>query len=124
MQKLAVVVTTPPYSNLTATAIEFVEAVVSQNIQIIGIFFYQQGVLNASKVLSVPSDEFQAITRWAEISQQHQIPLHLCITAAEKHGLSDELETSNLSNISDNFIVSGLGELVEHTNAADRVVQL
>ena len=65
------------------------------------------------------------------------MPLYLCISAAEKRGLTDELnnhepsshelshepsqETSNIDSV---FTVSGLGELVELTSKAERVVQL
>ena len=52
----------------------------------------------------------------------------MCISAAEKRGLSDELLADNSlhtnSNIDSAFTVSGLGELVELTSQADRVVQL
>jgi tRNA 2-thiouridine synthesizing protein D len=55
------------------------------------------------------------------LHQKYQLPLHLCYTAAEKNGLSDEKATNNIAA---HFTVSGLGELVELTSAADRVVQL
>lgn len=127
VNKLAVVITTPPYDNLTTTAIEFIKAAINDQTKIIGVFFYQMGVLNASKNLSLPSDEFQTIKEWRHLADQHQIPLHLCSTAAEKHGLMLAQHTNNaeaLSLIDNSFTLSGLGELVELTSNADRVVQL
>ncbi|NQY33714.1 MAG: sulfurtransferase complex subunit TusD [Alteromonadaceae bacterium] len=120
-QKLAVVVTTPPFSNLTATAIAYIEAALEEEITVVGVFFYQKGVLNASKHLVLASDEFQVIEQWKKLYITHNLPLHLCVTAAQKRGLSDE---SEVSNIHDFFTISGLGELVELSNMADRVVQL
>ena len=122
VNKLAVVVTTPPYSNLTITAIDYVETALSLGVDVIGVFFYQDGVLNASKHISLPSDEFDVTQCWQQLSEDKNIPLHLCISAAEKRGLSDETEHG--SNIAPFFTVSGLGELVELTTMADRVVQL
>ncbi len=129
MYKLAVIVTTPPQSNLTATAIEFINAALRANIEIIGVFFYQDGVLNASNTINMPSDEFQASLKWQALKQTYNLPLHLCISAAEKRGLSDEIVTGEFDSaesscINEAFTVSGLGELVELTTKADRVVQL
>lgn len=125
MQKsLAFVVTTPPNSNLTTTAIKLVTAALNDiDINVVGVFFYQDGVLNAAKHLSIPSDEFQTLAQWRMLNQQHNVPLYLCISAGEKRGLSDELE-NNHSNLDECFVVSGLGELVELTAKADKVVQL
>ena len=121
---LALVVTTPPNSNLTTSAINLVHTAVENNIKVIGVFFYQDGVLNAAKHLSIPSDEFQTLARWQQLRKDFGVPLYLCITAAEKRGLSDELSRDDSSNIDTAFTVSGLGELVELTSNAERVVQL
>ncbi|WP_281557217.1 sulfurtransferase complex subunit TusD [Thalassomonas sp. RHCl1] len=120
-QKLAVVITTPPYSNLTATALDYVESALKAGFEVIGIFFYQEGVLHADSNLSIASDEFQAVAKWQQLHQQYQLPLHLCITAAEKRGLRDDITPTNINPL---FTVSGLGELVELTDKADRVIQL
>jgi tRNA 2-thiouridine synthesizing protein D len=122
--KLALVVTTPPNSNLTTTAINLVKAALDSGVSVIGVFFYQDGVLNAAKYLSIPSDEFQTLAQWQQLNSEYNVPLYLCITAAEKRGLSDELNNYESSNIDSAFTVSGLGELVELTNKAERVVQL
>jgi tRNA 2-thiouridine synthesizing protein D len=122
--KLALVVTTPPNSNLTTTAINLVKAALDSGVSIIGVFFYQDGVLNAAKYLSIPSDEFQTLAQWQQLNSEYNVPLYLCISAAEKRGLSDELNNHESSNIDSAFTVSGLGELVELTSKAERVVQL
>jgi tRNA 2-thiouridine synthesizing protein D len=122
--KLALVVTTPPNSNLTTTAINLVKAALNSGVSIVGVFFYQDGVLNAAKYLSIPSDEFQTLAQWQQLNSEYNVPLYLCISAAEKRGLSDELNNHESSNIDSAFTVSGLGELVELTSKAERVVQL
>lgn len=121
LSKFAVVVTSPAHSNFTATAIDFVNAIITSKHELVGVFFYQDGVLNANKHTSIPSDEYQSCAKWASLNKEHDISLHLCITAAEKRGLSDE---SELNTIDEHFTISGLGELVELTSICDRVIQL
>tara|TARA_R110001583_G_scaffold9571_2_gene45227 strand:- start:7951 stop:8343 length:393 start_codon:yes stop_codon:yes gene_type:complete len=119
VKKLAVVVTTPPYSNLSVTALDYVETALKSGVELVGVFFYQDGVMHANQQAQIASDEFQCIQQWQLLHQKFQLPLHLCITAAEKRGLSDE----DPKNIHPDFTVSGLGELVELVNKADRLVQ-
>jgi tRNA 2-thiouridine synthesizing protein D len=120
VKKLAVLVTTSPYSNLSVTALDYIETALKSNIELVGVFFYQDGVMHASKNIQIASDEFQAIQHWQRLHHTYNLPLHLCITAAEKRGISDEHNDS----IHAIFTVSGLGELVELTTKADRMVQL
>ena len=121
---LALVVTTPPNSNLTTTAVNLVKAAVEKGVTIVGVFFYQDGVLNAAKHLSIPNDEYQTLQHWQQLNREFDVPLYLCVTAAEKRGLTDEIGKNENSNIDQAFTVSGLGELVELTCKAERVVQL
>ena len=121
MKTLAVVITTPPYSPLTRTAINYAEAALTAGINVIGVFFYQDGALHANKNISIASDEYQAIKHWQRLQQQYSLPLHICITAAEKRGITcDSIEGDQLNGA---FTVSGLGELVELTTKASRLVQ-
>ena len=121
MKTLAVVVTTPPYSHLTITAIRYVEAALEAGINIIGVFFYQDGVMHANKDINIASDEYQAIIQWQKLHHQYLLPLHICVTAAEKRGIScDSIENEKINEA---FTVSGLGELVELTTKASRLVQ-
>jgi tRNA 2-thiouridine synthesizing protein D len=119
VKKLAVVVTTPPYSNLSVTALDYVDTALKSGVEIVGVFFYQDGVIHANQQVQIASDEFQCIKQWQVLQNKFKLPLHLCVTAAEKRGLSDE----EPKNIHPSFTVSGLGELVELVNKSDRLVQ-
>jgi len=119
VKKLAVLITSPPYSNLSVTALDYIETALKAGIELVGVFFYQDGVLHANKQVVIASDEFQAINHWKILQQSYQLPLFLCVTAAENRGLSDE-QPKNINSI---FTIAGLGELVELTNKADRLVQ-
>jgi len=128
LNKLAVVVTTPPYSNLTVTAIEYIETALQLGINVVGVFFYQDGVLHANKNISIASDEYQSLKHWKALHQKYNVPLYMCITAAEKRGvISDSaIESPSEENITitnEIFIVSGLGELVSLVDKSTRTVQ-
>jgi tRNA 2-thiouridine synthesizing protein D len=124
VKNIAFVITTPPNSNLTATAISIVRKALTMKMKVVGVFFYQDGVLNGSQHLALPNDEFQAHQQWQKLHQDHQLPLHLCATAAEKRGLTDDTSSSETTNIHSAFQLSGLGELVELNVKADRLIQL
>ncbi|MCO4797749.1 MAG: sulfurtransferase complex subunit TusD [Colwelliaceae bacterium] len=124
MKKLAIIVTTPPSSHLTQTTYQVIHNAISQKVELVGVFFYQSGVLNASKYLTVPNDEFPLQKKWQALKNQYDIPLYLCSTAAEKYGLIDNDNPTNTDLIHCEFIISGLGELVKLSLEADKVVQL
>ncbi len=121
MKTLAVVVTTPPYSHLTISALTYVEAALVAGINVIGVFFYQDGAMHANKDISIASDEYQAIEHWQRLNKEYQLPLHICITAAEKRGIA--CDSIDNDQVNEAFTVSGLGELVELTTKAARLVQ-
>lgn len=121
MNTLAVVITTPPYSPLTVSAVSYVEAALESGIELIGVFFYQDGAMHANDQINIASDEYQAIQHWQRLHKRYEIPLHVCATAAEKRGISLHESTDEVVN--ESFIVSGLGELVELASKASRLVQ-
>lgn len=125
MKTLSIVVTTPPYSPLTITAINYIKSAIALGVSINGVFFYQDGVINASEHHTIPNDEYQVLTEWKALNKNYNIPLHVCVSASEKRGLSDEITINDqqTTNINECFTVSGLGELVELSTSSKRVVQ-
>jgi len=122
--KFALMVTTKPTDPKTVTAINIANSIVAQDHELLGVFFYQEGVLNASEYLCIPNDEYQATRKWIMFTQSTTVPLHLCSTAAEKHGLIEETEQEDFEHVSPAFQVSGLGQLVELSSQADKVIKL
>ena len=123
MSRYALVVTTSVTDNKTQTALDFAQQLLAQGHHLIGVFFYQDGVTIANTQIIFPSDEVNLAHKWQQFHHNTKVPLHLCITAAERRGLI-EGNHSETSNISGEFTVSGLGELVVLTNSADKAVQL
>ena len=92
----------------------FVTSATNQNHQIVGVFLYQDAIFHASQHFSLPSDELQVSSVWQEISQLN-IPLTLCITAAEKRGLQIPTDSP--------FVVGGLAEFAMDVVKTDKWVQ-
>lgn len=124
MKNIALLVTTPPNSHLTKTAYQFALDVLASEHHLIGVFFYQQGVINGGKYISFPSDEVNVQHLWQELNKDHQLSLHLCSTAAEKFGLFPAEIVNPETELAEGFSLSGLGELAALINKADKLVQL
>ncbi len=122
MNTLAVVITSAPYLSKTATALQYIECALSHGVDVVGIFFYQDGVLHANNDINIASDEYQTVKKLEALHQHYALPLHLCATAAEKRGITCEPNALN-HGVNPIFTVAGLGELVELSDKADRMVQ-
>jgi tRNA 2-thiouridine synthesizing protein D len=126
--KLAVVVSGAPYGTQGASsAYQFCASAIRAGHQIIGVFFYQDGVLNASQLVSPASDEINLPDCWAQLATQHKFPLEVCVSASLRRGIVNQVEAGQLSltqfNLKAPFILSGLGQLAELSASADRLVQ-
>lgn len=126
--KFALVVSSGPYGSQGASsAYQFCSSAIEAGHQIVGVFFYQQGVLNASELVSPASDEINLPDLWAKLAIQHQFPLEVCVSASLRRGIVNEVEAEQLSltqfNLKAPFVLSGLGQLAEISAAADKVVQ-
>ncbi len=117
----------PPYGREDAyTALRFAQAALAAGHRIRQIFFYQDGALNASRLLSPASDEFDIARAWADLHAQG-IELVSCVSAGLRRGVIDaeaaeeaELDSTNLAAC---FVLGGLGEFVTAAAEVDRVVQ-
>lgn len=127
MAKFSLVVTSSPFDQQGAvSAINFARAIIEAQHELVGVFFYQGGVHNANALQSIPTDEFQPYSAWLELAQQG-VPLHVCVSAAARRGVISATDAAEQgiprSNLKSPFQASGLGQLVELMNDADRVVQ-
>lgn len=97
-----------------------------QNHQISQIFFFQQGVTNGNAFISPANDEVNLLKKWQNLHFQHQIPLHLCIAAAQRRGIVDKSTalSTEQHNLADGFVLAGLGEFSKAVLEADRVITL
>mgnify|MGYP003386271969 CR=1 FL=1 len=123
----ALLILGPPYSTqASASALRFARAALAGGHGIYRLFFYHDGVHNASALVSTTQDENNLPQQWSELIEQHQIDSVVCIAAATRRGVLNEQEAKRLgkagSNLSADHEVSGLGQLVDASLNADRVI--
>jgi len=127
MSTFALVVHAAPYSSQASySAYCFAKAIVSQGHKLVRIFFYQDGVHNASLLTSPPQDEFDLNLAWQQFANDHQVELVVCIAAALRRGVLNAEESQryqkSASNLAPEFTLGGLGLLVEAAVSADRLI--
>ena len=126
--KFSVVVTGAPYGSQSASsAYQFCAAATLAGHEIAGVFFYQEGVLNASQLVRPATDEVNLPDLWATLATQYKFPLEVCVSASLRRGVMNEQEAEQLSlsqfNLKPPFVLSGLGQLAELSADCDRLLQ-
>ncbi len=116
-----------PYSSQAPdTAYNFVQALLARGHNVYRLFFYMDGVHNATNLSTPPQDEPNIPQRWAELIRDHQIDAVVCVAAALRRGLLDSGEASRYeqaaSNVNEPFTLSGLGQLIEAGIESDRLI--
>jgi len=125
--KFGILVSEGPYTHEASdTAYQFVKAALAKGHEIYRVFFYHDGVNNATRLTVPPQDERNIVKRWSELAAQHKLDLVVCIAAAQRRGLMDGSEAKrngkDADNIAPGFRISGLGQLIEAGIQADRLV--
>lgn len=122
------VVNGPVYGRQSSrTAYRFARALIGKGHTLTRVFFYQDGVSNASSLTVPANDEFDLVAAWQSLAREHGVELETCVAAALRRGLVSEDEASqhglSSSNMADGFSQAGLGALSEALLTADRVIQ-
>lgn len=125
--KLAVLVNEGPYTHQASdSAYQFTKAALEKGHEIFRVFFYHDGVNNATRLTVPPQDDRHIVNRWSELAAKYKLDLVVCIAAAQRRGLLDENEMKrhgkDANNIAPGFRISGLGQLIEAGIQADRLV--
>lgn len=129
MTKFCILLTSPSIDSEGAfSALRFIEAALHAGHQISGVFFYQAGVDLANRFQTVLSDERDLYARWTQIATSYQIPLQVCVTAANRRGVISQIDaqeerTDGQFNLESPFESVGIGELVTMLNQSDRSIQ-
>jgi len=116
-----------PYSSQAGyTAYQFAVAALNQGHSVHRVFFYQDGVHNATNLAAPPQDEFNLQQAWQRLAKDHNLDFVVCVAAALRRGILDEAEAKRYNKPSDNlaneFTISGLGQLVEAAVISDRLI--
>ncbi|MCR4301012.1 MAG: sulfurtransferase complex subunit TusD [Sulfuricaulis sp.] len=113
--KLSVLVLEGPYNHQASdSAYNFIHAALAKGHTIQGIFFYDDGVYNATKFSDPPQDDRHIVKRWSELGAKG-IDLVVCVAAAKRRGITDEVLAPDIR-------ISGLGQLASMIDESDRIV--
>ena len=126
--RFTLLVTGPAYGTQHASsALLFAQALLAAGHELESVFFYREGVLNASALTSPASDEFNLTQAWQKLQREHNVALNICVAAALRRGIADDQEAKNLglsaANLAEGFQLSGLGALAEAALSSERMVQ-
>ena len=123
----ALLVMSSPFSGQGAmTAARFARCVLARGHTISRVFFLCAGTTNGAAAAVLPQDEENRLQPWVELAEKHEVELILCISSALRYGMLDNTEADrhekSSATIHPAFTVSGLGQLVDASAGADRLV--
>jgi len=114
--KFGILVNEGPYTHEASdSAYHFCKAALAKGHEIHRVFFYHDGVNNASRLTEPPQDDRNIVKRWSQLAQEHGIDLVVCVAAALRRGIKEEVLAAG-------FRISGLGQFIESGIQSDRVV--
>jgi len=125
--KFGIQINEGPYQHQASdSAYQFVKAALARGHEIYRVFFYHDGVNNATRLSVPPQDDRNIIQQWTDLAKEHDLDLVVCIAAAQRRGLLDEDEAKrqgkDASNIAEGFRISGLGQLIDTGIESDRLL--
>ena len=125
--KLAIHINEGPYTHQASdTAYHFTAAALAKGHEIYRVFFYHDGVNNATRLTTPPQDDRNIVARWSKLAEEHKLDMVVCVAAAQRRGIVDEGEMKrngkDATNLAPGFRISGLGQLIEAGIEADRIV--
>ena len=114
--KFNLMVSEGPYTHQASdTAYQFAVAANARGHEVFRVFFYHDGVYNATRLTEPPQDDRHIVNRWSSLKEQHGVDLVVCVAAALRRGIKDEV-------LAPGFRISGLGQLIDGGLKCDRTV--
>lgn len=124
--KFVIALFSPAHSPASRRALRFAEAVLAGGHEIVRLFLYQDGVHSASANPVAAQDEQDIAAQWTRFVGSHRLDGVVCIAAGLRRGVLDEQEARRYqrpaANIAPGWELSGLGQLHEACQQADRLV--
>ena len=125
--KFTIQVNEGPYQHQASdTAYQFTKAALEKGHEIFRVFFYHDGVNNATRLTTPPQDDRNVVSRWSELAEKHDLDMVVCVAAAQRRGIADAEESKrngkDADNLAPGFRISGLGQLIEGGVQSDRTV--
>lgn len=125
--KFSLMVCEGPYTHQASdTAYQFAKAALAKGHEVFRVFFYHDGVNNATRLTTPPQDDRNIVSRWSKLAEEHKLDMVVCVAAAQRRGIVDEGEMKrngkDATNLAPGFRISGLGQLIEAGIQSDRLV--
>ena len=124
--KFAIALYSPAHAPSSRRALLFAQAVLAAGHEIVRLFFYQDGVHSASANIVTPQDELDVPAQWRDFVTNNQLDGVVCIAAALRRGVLNGEEAERYSrpgaNLCASWELSGLGQLHDAVQAADRLI--
>jgi tRNA 2-thiouridine synthesizing protein D len=125
--KFAILISEGPYTHQASdSAFQFAKAVLARGHEIFRVFFYHDGVNNATRLTTPPQDDRNIVDRWSKLAVGSELDMVVCVAAAQRRGIVDDGEMKrngkDATNLAPGFRISGLGQLIEAGIQADRLV--
>ena len=125
--KISIQVNEGPYQHQASdTAYQFTKAALAAGHEIFRVFFYHDGVNNATKLAVPPQDDRNIPKLWSELSKENNLDMVVSIAAAQRRGMMDADEAKRQgfedNNLTEGFRISGLGQLIEAGVESDRLI--
>ncbi|GMT42883.1 MAG: sulfurtransferase TusD [bacterium] len=114
--KFGILILDGPYQHQASdSAYNFTMAAIKKGHEITGVFFYNDGVHNATGFSEPPRDDRHIPNRWSEMAEKHGVDIIVCIAAAKRRGIKGD-------NLIKGTRISGLGQLTEIGINSDRLI--
>ena len=114
--KFGIVVNEGPFTHQASdSAYQFAKAAREKGHQVLRVFFYYDGVNNGNKLSSPQADDRNLVKLWGELAAEYKLDLVVCVAAALRRGIKEEI-------LAEGFRISGLGQLIEMSMAAERTL--
>jgi tRNA 2-thiouridine synthesizing protein D len=125
--KFSILINEGPYTHQASdSAYQFAKSVLAKGHEIFRVFFYHDGVNNATRLTTPPQDDRNIVNRWSKLAEEHKLDMVVCVAAAQRRGIVDEGEAKrngkDATNLAPGFRISGLGQLIEAGIQSDRTV--
>src|SRR5690606_34762956 len=124
---LSVLILAAPYQSAgSRSALNYCRAALAAGHSIYRLFFYADGVYNATQLASPPQGDSDLYGEWQTLINDYKLDAVVCIAAALKRGIIDNTEAKryekNASNLAPGFTLGGLGLLTEAAVLSDRLI--
>jgi tRNA 2-thiouridine synthesizing protein D len=124
--KFAIALYSSAHAPSSRRALLFAQAALAGGHEIVRLFFYQDGVHSTSSNVVTPQDELDIPAQWRDFVTNNQLDGVVCIAAALRRGVLNKEEAERYSrpaaNLAAPWDLSGLGQLHDAVQAADRLI--